>query len=173
MRREYGVRSPSRCHQRAEDGHLQVDHAFVAITREDVDRTLSYSTTYSLVDSDDNPIEDSSIQRETEEVTVTLNVLSTKEVPLDVTIIDGGGERATPTPALTLNRRRSCSAGECLCHRQHDEAHSRHDQSFELRHGLLRHLHHHPAERHREYEPALPRQRCKHPSRALPRSPSP
>ena len=69
----------------------KVDHAFVSITREDVDRTLSYSTTYSLVDADGNAVEDSSIQRETEEVTVTLNVLSTKEVPLDVTIIDGGG----------------------------------------------------------------------------------
>lgn len=69
----------------------KVNHAFVAITREEVDRTLSYSTTYSLVDADNNPVEDSSIQRETEEVTVTLNVLSTKEVPLDVTIIDGGG----------------------------------------------------------------------------------
>lgn len=69
----------------------KVDHAFVAITREEVDRTLSYSTTYSLVDADNNPVEDSSIQRETEEVTVTLNVLSTKEFPLDVTIIDGGG----------------------------------------------------------------------------------
>ena len=68
-----------------------VDHAFVSITREDVDRTLSYSTTYSLVDADGNTIDDSSIQRETEEVAVTLNVLSTKEVPLDVTIIDGGG----------------------------------------------------------------------------------
>ena len=69
----------------------KVDNAFVAITREEVDRTLSYSTTYSLVDANNNPVEDSSIQRETEEVTVTLNVLSTKEVPLDVTIIDGGG----------------------------------------------------------------------------------
>ena len=69
----------------------KVDHAFVAITREEVDRTLSYSTTYSLVDANNNPVEDSSIQRETEEVPVPLNVLSTKEVPLDVTIIDGGG----------------------------------------------------------------------------------
>ena len=81
----------------------KVDHAFVAITREDVDRTLSYSTTYSLVDSDDNPIEDSSIQRETEEVTVTLNVLSTKEVPLDVTIIDGGGAKAETDVTYTAD----------------------------------------------------------------------
>lgn len=69
----------------------KIDHAFVSITREDVDRTLSYSTTYSLVDAENTPVEDSAIQRETEEVTVTLNVLSTKEVPLDVTVIDGGG----------------------------------------------------------------------------------
>lgn len=69
----------------------EVDHAYVSITREDVDRTLSYSTTYSLVDADGNTIDSSDIVRETEEVTVTLNVLSTKEVPLDVTIVDGGG----------------------------------------------------------------------------------
>ena len=69
----------------------EVDHAYVSITREDVDRTLSYSTTYSLVDADGNTIDSADIVRETEEVTVTLNVLSTKEVPLDVTIVDGGG----------------------------------------------------------------------------------
>ncbi len=69
----------------------KVDHAYVAITRENVDKTLQYSTTYELVDEDGNPVDDSSITRETEEVNVTLNVLSTRTVPLDVTIIDGGG----------------------------------------------------------------------------------
>ena len=90
----------------------KVDHAFVAITREDVDRTLSYSTTYSLVDSDDNPIEDSSIQRETEEVTVTLNVLSTKEVPLDVTIIDGGGATRDANTRIDIEPKTIMLAGD-------------------------------------------------------------
>ncbi len=69
----------------------KVHHAFVAITREGVDKTLSYSTTYQLVDEDGNEVEDSQITREVPEINVTLNVLSTRSVPLDVSIIDGGG----------------------------------------------------------------------------------
>ena len=68
-----------------------VDHAYVAITRSDVDKTLSYNTTYALRDADGNEIDDARIMMETQEVTVTLNVLSTKTVPLDVTVIDGAG----------------------------------------------------------------------------------
>ena len=69
----------------------KVDHAFVAITREGVDKTLSYSTTYELVDRDNNPVDDTDIIREIAEINVTLSVLSTRSVPLDVTIINGGG----------------------------------------------------------------------------------
>lgn len=69
----------------------EVYDAFVTITREDVDKTLSYSTTYDLRDADGNIIDDDSILREIEEVNVMLSVLSTKKVPLDVTIINGGG----------------------------------------------------------------------------------
>ena len=68
-----------------------VDHAFVSITRENVDKTLQYSTTYELVDENGQPVDDSNITREPEQINVTLNVLSTRTVPLDVTIIDGGG----------------------------------------------------------------------------------
>ena len=68
-----------------------VDHAYVTINRTDVDKTLSYATTYDLIDAEGSVIEDSTITRETEEVTVTLEVLSVKQVPLDVNIINGGG----------------------------------------------------------------------------------
>lgn len=68
-----------------------VDHAYIAITRTGVDKTLAYSTTYDLIDADGNVIEDQSITRETEEVSVTLSVLSVKQVPLDVNIVNGGG----------------------------------------------------------------------------------
>lgn len=68
-----------------------VDHAFVTITREGVDKTLQYNTTYELRDAENNVIDDDSIIREVTEVSVTLPVLSTKQVPLDVTIINGGG----------------------------------------------------------------------------------
>ena len=69
----------------------EVDHAYIEINRTDVDKTLSYSTTYELIDPEGNMIEDSSINRETEEISVTLNVMSVKQVPLDVNIINGGG----------------------------------------------------------------------------------
>lgn len=69
----------------------EVYDAFVVITREDVDKTLSYSTTYDLRDAEGNILDDDSILRDIQEVNVTLPVLSSKLVPLDVTIINGGG----------------------------------------------------------------------------------
>lgn len=69
----------------------QVDHAYIAISRTDVDKTLQFSSTYELRNADDEAVDDASITREIEEVNVTLAVLSTKQVPLDVTIINGGG----------------------------------------------------------------------------------
>ena len=69
----------------------QVDHAYVAINRTDVDKTLSFSTTYELLNEEGEVIDDSSILRETEEISVTLSVLSVKQVPLDVNIVNGGG----------------------------------------------------------------------------------
>lgn len=69
----------------------RVDCAYVSITRENVDRTLQYSTTFDLLDADGEVVDDSQIERDIDEVRVTLNILSTKQVPLDVTILDGGG----------------------------------------------------------------------------------
>jgi len=66
----------------------QVARAYVAITRTDVDKTLQYSTTYELQDADGNTVDDSRITLETPEVNVTLNVLSIRQVPLDVNIIN-------------------------------------------------------------------------------------
>lgn len=80
----------------------KVDHAYVSITREGVNKTLSYSTTYDLVDAEGNSVDDVSILRETEEVVVTLNVLSTRLVPLDITVIDGGGATRADNTEITI-----------------------------------------------------------------------
>ena len=69
----------------------KVDHAYIAISRTEVDKTLQFSTAYDLRDASNEIIDDVSITREVEEVFVTLNVLSTKRVPLDVTIINAVG----------------------------------------------------------------------------------
>ena len=80
----------------------KVDHAYVSITREGVNKTISYSTTYDLVDADGNSVDDVSIIRETEEVVVTLSVLSTRQVPLDITVIDGGGATRADNTDITI-----------------------------------------------------------------------
>ncbi len=79
-----------------------VDHAYVAITRTDVDKTLSYSTTYQLMDSEDNLIDDPRITKETDSVNVTLNVLATKTVPLDVTVINGAGATRADNTSIVI-----------------------------------------------------------------------
>ena len=80
-----------------------VDHAYVAISRTDVDKTLQFNTTYALRDIDEQEIEDNRITLETAEVAVTLNVLFTKSVPLDVTIVDGGGATRAENTKITIN----------------------------------------------------------------------
>mgnify|MGYP006988893145 CR=1 FL=1 len=90
----------------------QVDHAYVTITREGVNKTLSYSTTYELVDAQGNAVNDNDIIRETEEVNVTLSVLSTRSVPLDITVIDGGGATRANNTDITITPSSIVLAGD-------------------------------------------------------------
>jgi YbbR domain-containing protein len=69
----------------------KVSYAYVDITRDSVDATLSYSSGYVLKDADGNDVTDENITLETPEVTVTMKVLTIKEVPLTVTLVEGGG----------------------------------------------------------------------------------
>ena len=80
-----------------------VDHAYISITRTDVDKTLSYFTTYDLMDADGNVIEDSSVIKETEEISVTLNVQSVKQVPLDINIVSGGGATREENTSIVID----------------------------------------------------------------------
>jgi len=68
-----------------------VDCAWVSITRENVDETISYDSTYSLLDAEGNPVDMSQLILETEEVNVTLTVLMTKTVALTAAVLPGGG----------------------------------------------------------------------------------
>lgn len=79
-----------------------VDHAYISITRTEVDKTLSYFTTYDLMDADGNVIEDSSVIKETEEISVTLNVQSVKQVPLDINIVNGGGATREENTSIVI-----------------------------------------------------------------------
>ncbi|MCD8065631.1 MAG: hypothetical protein LUE15_00400 [Oscillospiraceae bacterium] len=68
-----------------------VASAYVEVTRENVDKTLIYESSYILLDENGEQVTDSSIELETDSVTVTLPVTSIKEIDLAVNIIDGGG----------------------------------------------------------------------------------
>ncbi len=69
----------------------KVDHAYVEVTREDVDKTLSFESSYILCDAEGSEVEDDSIQLENETVMVTLPIISIKEVDLTLRILPGGG----------------------------------------------------------------------------------
>ena len=69
----------------------QVDRAYVEVNRTDVDRTLTFDSTYVLLDADGNTIESDEITFDTETVSVTLPVSAVKEVDLTIELLPGGG----------------------------------------------------------------------------------
>lgn len=69
----------------------KVAYAWVLIQREEVDKTLKFDSEYILVDADGKELELDNIRLETQMVSVTLPITATKEVPLSVDLVDGGG----------------------------------------------------------------------------------
>lgn len=68
-----------------------IDCAWVEVTRGDVDRTLTFESNYLLIDAEGNPVDTSNLEFELPTVTVTLPIISIKEVALTIDVIDGGG----------------------------------------------------------------------------------
>ena len=69
----------------------QVAYALVTIDRDDVSSTITYDSTYQLIDMDGNIMETDGITMSAEQVEVSMVVNVTKEVALSVDILDGGG----------------------------------------------------------------------------------
>lgn len=69
----------------------KVSYAVVAVDKEDLDKTISFDSTFKLVDSDGNTIDSPTIEFEIDSVNVTIPIKATKKVPLTVDIISGGG----------------------------------------------------------------------------------
>lgn len=69
----------------------QVDCAWVSITREQVDSSLSYMTSFVLQDAEGNALETNGLTLDVDEVQVSMNVFLTKTVALKATVIPGGG----------------------------------------------------------------------------------
>ena len=68
-----------------------VYEAWVEVSREDVDSTLTYASSFVLRDSEGNVIDNDSIELESDTVNVTLPVIAIKEVDLIASLIPGAG----------------------------------------------------------------------------------
>lgn len=68
-----------------------IDQAYVEVSRENVDKTLTFESTYVLLDADGNRIESDELTFDTETVSVTLPINTVKEVSLIIDIVNGGG----------------------------------------------------------------------------------
>lgn len=69
----------------------KVAYAWVEVDRDDVSKTIQFVSSYVLKDSDGNDIDLGNITLGDETVSVTVPVTSTKEVPLTVDLVEGGG----------------------------------------------------------------------------------
>lgn len=69
----------------------QVDHALVEISRENVDKTISFESTFVLIDANGQVINSDEITYERDTVVVTLPIDAVKDVDLVVDLISGGG----------------------------------------------------------------------------------
>ncbi|MGE4352649.1 MAG: YbbR-like domain-containing protein [Oscillospiraceae bacterium] len=69
----------------------KVEYALVTVERDELDKTVSFDSSFTLMDADGNAVESNTIEYDVDTVNVTLPVKATKDVPLTVDIIDGGG----------------------------------------------------------------------------------
>ena len=69
----------------------QVDHALVEVSRTDVDKTLNFEASYTLIDVDGNRFESDEVTFDRETVNVTLPINAVKEVSLTVDLVPGAG----------------------------------------------------------------------------------
>ncbi len=68
-----------------------ISYAQVVLNRTDLNKTVTEILPYTLVDVDGNPVDMTMLRCDVEEIEVTLPVVMYREIPLDVSFIDGGG----------------------------------------------------------------------------------
>ena len=69
----------------------KVSYAWVEVDRDNVDKTIQFVSSYLLMDDSGNEIEAENITLSQETVSVTVPITSTKEVPLTIDLVEGGG----------------------------------------------------------------------------------
>jgi len=69
----------------------KVAYGWVEVDRENADKTIQFVSSYVLMDDSGNEIKISNIILSDETVSVTVPITSTKEVPLSIDLVEGGG----------------------------------------------------------------------------------
>lgn len=77
--------------QGPEDIVKQVDHALVTISGNNLTKSFSGEESFSLIGTDGKTINDSNIVSDVDTVNVSMPVVMTQEISLDVTFTEGGG----------------------------------------------------------------------------------
>ena len=72
----------------------KIAYGWVEVDRENIDKTIQFNSSYVLMDEQGNELNIENITLDTETVSVTIPVTATKEVPLTVDLVDGGGATA-------------------------------------------------------------------------------
>lgn len=69
----------------------QVKSALVTLERTNLEKTVTTTLPYTLIDEDGEPVDDSELMADVTEIELTLPVVQYKQVPLSVDFISGGG----------------------------------------------------------------------------------
>lgn len=69
----------------------QIDHAYIKVDCTDRTESLSESFRFVLRDAEENPVDAAMITTDVEQIKVTVPVFMTKQIPLVLTVNDGGG----------------------------------------------------------------------------------
>ncbi|MBR5115228.1 MAG: hypothetical protein IK101_08050 [Oscillospiraceae bacterium] len=71
----------------------QIHHANVVVDRENLNKTITESRTFELVDKDGQPVVSGEVETDVNLIEVTVPIVMYKEIPLSIDIIEGGGAK--------------------------------------------------------------------------------
>ena len=80
-----------------------IDCAQVTLDRSNVDKTITETVSYVLLDKDGNQVDTSGLTLSADAVEVTMKIVKYKVVPLEVEFIDGGGAKAETDVTYTAD----------------------------------------------------------------------
>ena len=80
-----------------------IDCAQVTLDRSNVDKTITETVSYVLLDKDGNQVDTSELTLSADAIDVTMKIVKYKVVPLEVEFIDGGGAKAETDVTYTAD----------------------------------------------------------------------